>query len=210
MEIPLDARVECQDGLCGRSKFLLVDPCTEKITHVVVKEDSTRKEFIVPLEMISDTVGGKIQMQGSKAELKNLCPFIETRYIEEKVDNKVFAFGGGTYGNGAVYYHPNVTPLVGEVPVEDRQLPEGESAIFRGTRVEAKDGYIGRVDEFVVNPKSGHITSLVMREGHLWGRRDVIIPVSAIKEANEQTVILKLDKKKIEALPTYPLRRRWG
>jgi len=210
MDIPLEAKVECQDGVCGRSKFVLVNPVTEKITHVVVKEYSTNTEFIVPLEMIYETRGGKIQMHGSKTELKNLCPFIETRYIKEKVDNRLLVFGGGTYGNGAVYYHPNVTPLTEEVPVDERQLPEGESAIYRGTRVEATDGYIGHVDEIVVDPKTGNITHLVMREGHLWGRKDVLIPVSAVRKAGEVTVYLKLNKKKVEALPTFPLRRRWA
>jgi hypothetical protein len=34
---------------------------------------------------------------------------------------------------------------------------------------------------FVVDPKTGHITHLVLREGHLWGQRDVAIPVNAIE-----------------------------
>jgi sporulation protein YlmC with PRC-barrel domain len=210
MDIPLEAKVECQDGVCGRSKFVLVNPVTEKITHVVVKEDSTNMEYIVPLEDIFDTVHGKIQLHCSKAEVKKLCPFIETRYIEEKVDDRMFAYGGGIFGNGAVYYHPMVTPLTEEVPVVERQLPEGESAIYRGTRVEATDGYIGRVDEIVVDLKTGNITHFVMREGHLWGRKDVLIPVSAVRKTGEVTVYLKLNKKKVEALPTFPLRRRWA
>ena len=40
MEIPLDAQVECTDGVCGRSVFVLVNPVIEKVTDLVVKEDS--------------------------------------------------------------------------------------------------------------------------------------------------------------------------
>ena len=83
----------------------------------------------------------------------------------------------------------------------------------RGTRVEATDGYVGHVDEFVVNPENGHITHLVMREGHLWGQKDVIIPLSAMgdpRKESEDTVFLKLDKHQIESLPTFPLHRRWA
>jgi len=43
--------------------------------------------------------------------------------------------------------------------------------VRRGTRVEATDGHVGHVDEFVVNPENGHITHSVMREGHLWGKK---------------------------------------
>ena len=80
----------------------------------------------------------------------------------------------------------------------------------RGTRIEAKDGYVGRVDEFVVDRESCHITHLVMREGHLWGQLDVIIPISEMSEIRTDTVFLKLDKHQIESLPTFPIHRRWA
>jgi sporulation protein YlmC with PRC-barrel domain len=112
---------------------------------------------------------------------------------------------------GSYYYLPYVTPeITVQVPVEHRQIPLGELAIRRGTRVEATDGYVGKVDEFVVNPKNSHITHVVMREGHLWGKKDVIIPISAMGETREDTVVLKLDKHQVESLPTFPVNRRWS
>ncbi len=66
------------------------------------------------------------------------------------------------------------------------------------------------VDEFVVNPENGHITHLVMREGHVWGQKDVIIPISAMGEPRQDIVFLKLDKRQIETLPTFPVHRRWS
>jgi len=83
-------------------------------------------------------------------------------------------------------------------------------AIHRGTRVEATDGYVGRIDEFVVNPENGHITYLVMREGPLCGKKDVIIPLSAMDKTRDDTVFLNLDKHQIESLPTFPIQRRWS
>jgi len=53
-----------------------------------------------------------------------------------------------------------------------------------------------------------HITHLVLREGHLWGEKDVTIPVSQIDHIEEGTVHLKLSKPDIEALPAIPVRRR--
>ena len=114
---------------------------------------------------------------------------------------------------GAYYYVPYVTSeTTVQVLVEHQQIPPGELAVRRGTRVEAKDGYVGHVDEFVVNPKNDHITHLVMREGHLWGQKDVIIPVSAMGKHREDTdtVFLKLNKQQIESLPTFPVHRRWS
>jgi uncharacterized protein YifN (PemK superfamily) len=76
--------------------------------------------------------------------------------------------------------------------------------------VEATDGYVGHVDEFVVNPENGHITHLVMREGHLWGKKDVILPLSAMGDTHDDTVFLKLDKHQIASLPIFPVHRRWS
>jgi sporulation protein YlmC with PRC-barrel domain len=45
------------------------------------------------------------------------------------------------------------------------------------------------VDEFVVNPKNGHITHLVMREGHLWGQKDVIIPLALVLRVSIDWII---------------------
>ncbi len=112
---------------------------------------------------------------------------------------------------GSYYYMPFATvDITIYETVEDQQIPLGELAICRGTQVEATDGHVGHVDEFLVNPENSRITHLVMREGHLWGQKDVIIPLSAIDENREDTVFLKLDKEQVEALPTLPVRRLWS
>ena len=41
MEIPLNAQVECTDGICGRTESVLVNPVTDKVTHLVVQEDKS-------------------------------------------------------------------------------------------------------------------------------------------------------------------------
>jgi sporulation protein YlmC with PRC-barrel domain len=69
---------------------------------------------------------------------------------------------------------------------------------------------VGKVDEFLVDLSDGHITHLVLREGHLWGQKDVTIPVSEIQRIEEDTVYLKLDKHSIEKLPGIPVKRRYG
>ena len=210
MEIPLQAQVECTDGVGGRSVYVLINPVIDKVTHLVVREEASNTEYIVPVDLMNETIANTIRLRCSKAELKKMPPFIKTTFIEEKVPNSNFA-SGGTYGLGSYYYLPYVnseTPVY--EAVEQKQIPPGELAVSRGTRVEATDGFVGKVDEFVVNPKNGHITHLVMHEGHLWGRKDVIIPLSAMGNKHDDTVFLKLDKHQIEALPTSPLHRRWA
>ncbi len=213
MEIPLNAQVECTDGACGRSEFVLVNPVIDQVTHLVVKEDSfPNTEYLVPVDFVTETQGDTIRMRCSKAELEKMAPFIKTTFITEDVPVNYSSYAGG-YGDGmgADYYWPYASfDGTVQIPVEHRQIPAGELAVQRGTRVEATDGFVGKVDEFVVNPENGHITHLVMREGHLWGKKDVIIPLSAMGETREDTVFLTLDKHAIESLPTFPLKRRWA
>jgi hypothetical protein len=215
MEIPLQAQVECTDGVCGRSVYVLINPVLDQVTHLVVREDpSPNTEYIVPVDVVSETIADTIQLRCSKAELEKMDPFVKTTFIREKVPERNFGYGGGMIGMGSFYYMPYVTPEITVYETEKtRQIPPGELAVRRGTRVEATDGYVGRVDEFVVNPENGHITHLVMREGHLWGQKDVIIPLSAMgdpRKDREDTVFLKLDKHQIESLPAFPVHRRWA
>ena len=46
-----------------------------------------------------------------------------------------------------------------------------------GASVEATDGQVGRVQEFVIDPQNNRVTHLVLHEGHLWGKKDVTIPL---------------------------------
>ncbi len=216
MEISLNAQVEYTDGLVwhpvGRSVSVLIDPIVDKITHVVVKEtEAPHTEYLVPLELVAETTAENIRLRCNKFELEQFDPFIKTTFIEKTVPASNFGSGGGMYGMGAHYYAPYVTADVTvQVPVEHSQIPPGELAVCRGARVEATDGPVGKVDEFVINPQNGYITHLVMREGHLWEKRDVIIHVSAIGEIREGTVFLNLDQHQVEILPTFPVHRRWS
>ena len=212
MEIPLQAKVECTDGICGTSVYVLINPVIEKVMHLVVQETAApQMEYIVSVDLVSSTKDGSIQLRCTRAELEKMQPFIQTNFVAERVPNIYLGrSGGSTYGMGGSYYWPYVTPEKTVYDfVENSQIPVDELAIQRGTRVEATDGLVGHVDEFVVNPENGFISHLVMREGHLWGQKDILIPLSAITKSGEEAVFLKLDKHQIEALPTFPLRRHF-
>ena len=211
MEIPLQAQVECTDGVCGLSMYVLINPLVDEVTSLVVRETSSNTEYIVPMDVISTTIADTIRLHCTKAELEQMKPFVQTQFVESNVPVGNMGLAGGAYGMGTYYYLPYVTPeLKVKVPVQHRQIPPGELAVRRGTRVEAKDGYVGKVDEFVVSPETGHITYLVMREGHLWGAKNVIIPLSAIDDTGDDTLFLNIDKHQIESLPTFPVHRLWA
>lgn len=211
MEIPLKANVECSDGVYGRSVCVLINPLTEQVTHLVVQETSApHTQYVVPLDGVATVIAGTIQLHYNRAELEKMVPFVQTEYITDR-QPKTDDVYERTFDMAQYYHVPFVVPAqITYVPVQHLEIPPGELAVRRGTRVEATDGPVGRVDEFVVNAKNGAITHLVMREGHPWAPRDVIIPVSDLGETRKEVVYLKLDRRQVEALPSFPLHRHWA
>jgi hypothetical protein len=209
MEIPLNAQVKCTDGTIGRSVSVLINPVFEELTHLVVRENLSLAEHLVPIEFVSGTSNDVIELSCNKAQFKLLDPFIKKEYIENNVPYTDSRASNMAYGQGT-YFWPYVTSdLKVKVSVEQKAIPPEELALRRGARVEATDGYIGKVDEFLVDKEKCHITHMVLRKGHLWGQKEVIIPISAMKVREENTVLLKLSKQQVESLPTFPINRRW-
>ncbi len=77
---------------------------------------------------------------------------------------------GGRLGGGGPVHHL----------VTYDKVPLGEVAIRRGERVHAIDGEIGRVEGLVVDPADHEVTHVLLQEGHLWGRRQVAIPIGEV------------------------------
>lgn len=199
MEIPIDAEVRIADGPFGRSTYIILNPATDTVTHVVVKGGtSPHTEFVVPIEWITESKPGVIQLRCTQEELESMDSFSEVEFIRADIPHQVV---------GSTMLQPYAVPQKEMVTEEHERIPPGELAVRRGTRVDASDGHIGHVNEFLVDPLNGHITHLVLREGHLWGQKDVTIPVAQIDRIGEGTVHLKLDKRAVERLPAIPVHR---
>jgi sporulation protein YlmC with PRC-barrel domain len=199
MDMPLNVEVYCVDGLCGQSKEVILDRNTEEVTHLVVKEKhSPHAELLVPIDLITETTPHMIRLRCAKGELADLQPSTKVEVIEEKIP----------YYVPDPYLMPIEIPETNWVAVKRESIPPGEVAVRQGACVEATDGHVGRLDEFLVDPVTEQVTHLVMREGHLWGQRDVTIPVSEIDRLGENTLYLKLNKDQVEALPSTPIGLR--
>jgi len=204
MDIPLDVKVYGSDGHIGRSEYIVVNPVTEEATHVVVSDDSYHHvEHLVPVKHIQDSDSDMIRLDCTSQEVTKMEPFEELEFIQTTISNR------HPSGPISAYAWPYVTGIQGPhfVSLVHRHIPPYQREIRRGAHVHASDGRIGQVEELVVDSETLHITHLVMREGHLWGKKEVLIPVTEIETIEENNVYLKLDKLEIETLPTFPLHR---
>ena len=199
MDMPLNVEVYCADGLCGHSKEVAMDRETEQVTHLVVKEKgSPRTELLVPVDLVTETTPHAIRLRCAKKELAELQPLLKVEVVEETAP----------YYVSDLYVVPIEVPETKWVTVKREAIPAGEVAVRQGARVEATDERVGRLDEFLVDPVTEQVTHLIMRKGHLWGQRDVTIPVSEIDHLEENAIYLKLNKGQVEALPSVPTSLR--
>lgn len=206
-EIPLDAKVICLDGECGKSSHIIIEKDTKKVTHIVVKVSDMLDvlRYLVPIEAVARSSAEAMELSCTKAELRMMRPFTEMRFFNASTskyepienfdemamnqNNSYLMWADPLYGNNLI-----------SMPMEAELIPEGEFAIHRGASIEATDGHIGKVEEFLIDSNDKHLTHLVLQEGHFWHKRDLTLPISAISSMDEEHIYLNLDKEAVKSL----------
>jgi sporulation protein YlmC with PRC-barrel domain len=200
MDIPINAEVHCADGNCGKSTYVIINPVKEKVTHLVVNSNSLLpEEHLVPIDYVIESTPETISLRCTKQDIEQMPAFVVTEFIPS---------GLASIGADPYLMWPYAVPESTVIPLEHKQVPPGELALHRGAQIIARDGHIGKIDEFLVDPVSDEITHLIVREGGIWMPRDVTIPVSAIQHIEERKVYLGLDKEEIRRLPAIPISQR--
>jgi sporulation protein YlmC with PRC-barrel domain len=207
-EFVIGAEASCTDGPCGRVTRVVVDPVAETVTHLVVNAHHLEgPPRLVPLHLVQ---GGlqHVQLSCSRAEFEQLDPAQEAQFAPE--------LGGYTaYGPGEVLTWPyyglgggigmGVGTGVDPSPVvREDAVPPGEVSVRRGDPVYATDGPIGRVQGLVIDRTSHHVTHVLLQEGHLWGRKDVAIPITAVARTDDG-ITLSISKEQVKDLPSVSI-----
>jgi sporulation protein YlmC with PRC-barrel domain len=119
-----------------------------------------------------------------------------------------YGLGMGSGGLGVVGGMGAETAAAPRAVTYDR-LPMGEVAVRRGEQVHATDGDIGRVQGLVIDPRDHHVTHVLLQEGHLWGRKEVAIPIGAVAGADDG-IQLSITKQEVRDLPSVDVDHREG
>jgi len=201
MDISINARVKGTDGDCGQITCVIFNPITDEMSHIVVKEDAfPYEERSVPAKYIQQADPNVVNLNCTIEEFSAMETYMKHEYLE--LDKSY-----GTYTPGHYAFLPFLSPVEDDyVDIEHESIPAGELSIRRGAEVNAVNGHIGKVDEFLVEPTKSQITHIIVKEGHLWNQKDVTIPVSKIDHVDDNVVYLKIDKSSIANLPTIPVR----
>jgi len=191
-EIPLKAKVQCSDTSCGKSTNVILNPDTHQVTYVAIKDKTLpdNPTRMVPIEKVEKATPEQIALNCTREEVADMEPYIVTKMIEESIP--------GIDHDGSMRSHA----------VQVNQVPDYEMSISPGMKIKASDHTVGKLDELVIDPQSGAITHVQMREGHLFGKKDVTIPVADVDWTDGETIFLTIDKKAVEALPAVPVKRK--
>jgi len=204
-QFTLGAKTHCSDGACGEVRRLVIDPAADTVTHLVVQPGHRREDArLVPVGLVEATAR-EVRLRCTRAEFDKLD------YAEER---DLVGGGGGSLGGGLEYsasgeayapVGPDELVDVGPQPVQPKTIvqdviPKGEVQLRPGDSVHAVDGQIGRVQGFLVDPGDHRVSHVLLQEGHLWGRKEVAIPVSAVTGV-EDGIRLNITKQQVENLP---------
>jgi len=196
-EFTLGARASCSDGFCGVVSRTILDPAARTVTHLVIGPRHGAGGRLVPLDL-AEAEAGEIRLRCTLEEFGRFEPAEEVGLAEEVQrygDVGSMGMGGSVSGMGIGTGLGYRTPLVIE-----HAVPLGETEVERHESVHAVDGHIGQVEGFVVDPADHKVTHVLLKEGHLWGRREVAIPVSAVASV-DAGIRLNITKKQVEDLP---------
>ena len=201
MNLPINAKVYCQDKLCGRAQAVLLDPKSDIVTHVILKESvNSHAERLVPIDMIVSSLADNILLKLTTTMLQKLPTLYDVEYIQVNVPHLLEV-------SDLSYIEPVVVPEKIFIQEKNYHIPTNELPVTRGTRVHSADRYtIGSVDEFLIDPNGGQVTHLILRKRHIFGQEDVCIPVADLEKITEGDILLKIDKKDLNQLPAIPAR----
>jgi uncharacterized protein YrrD len=196
---PVNAQVECVDGHGGRSTHLIVNPVTRLITHIVVEIGLLKKaDHLVEIAHVASATHDTIRLNCTRGELAAMPLFTDTQYVRTEVPHP-----------DAVAYHPFVTFSSANAPEIDQHIPRGELAVSRGTQVEALDGHVGTISEFVLDAETDCITHIVVRMGSWFNRHELTVPVSVIDRIVGDTLRLKPTRAELQHLPDLEVERKY-
>jgi hypothetical protein len=210
----MGSEVRCGDEVCGTLRRVVVDPVARTLTHLVVEPKHRERDgHLVPIDLVSGS-GPQIELSCSLADFEKLEPAQELRFLPgargqwgyEQEDMLSMPYYGLGVGGGA-----GLVGMAGEAVRADtghvssyEHVPAGEVQVRRGEHVHATDGTIGRVQGLVIDPGDHRVTHVLLDEGHLWGLKQVAIPIGSVTGV-EGGVQLNLTKDQVRDLPAVEL-----
>lgn len=216
MRLQLGTKVHCTDEEFGELSDIVIDPIGRNVTHLVVQpQHQHHLARLVPIALANagDGPDAAITLGCSADHVRQLEAVHEFAYLrmgDAPVEDPNWEVGVEDvlalpyFDSSGFVISPSLDPHYG---VTYDRIPKGEVEIRRDSGVVSKDDHdIGRIDGFLVDGED-QITHMVLRRGHLWGEREITVPIGAVARVMTDAVTLSLTREEVGDLPAVPVRR---
>ena len=207
----IGADASCSDGACGHVSRIIVNPVAREVTHLVVDQKHRNgPDRLVPVDLVKATTG-QLRLRCTLAEFQALRPAQQTEVVPDLDPT-------GPHGSPLSVNFLPASPGVllrlndygpgrpkGPQEVTVDSVPSGEVDIRRELTVCATDGEIGQVQGLVVEPGGHHVTHVLVQLGHMWGRKEVAVPIGNVMKLGTLLIRLSLTKQQVKDLPSVDI-----
>lgn len=219
--------VVSNDGPWGQLDDFIVDPTNWHVTHLAVQpRRHHERSHLVAVSSVA-ACDETLELTLSAHEIQDAPLFEITEFV--KMDHpECFDDGWTTDANPVTAwpYYPHIGLMAAGdegigfasgysstrpstlqyVATTFEHLPDQEIAVRRSSHVISSDNHnIGTVDGFILD--DGDITHLVLDQSHMWRHREITIPISHVRKADKDRVLLDAMSDAIGAFPSIRFHR---
>ena len=220
------AKLGASDGEIGHVKDFYFEDQNWVVRYLVADTGSWlagRKVLISPHAFGSLHQAGKLLVVNlTRKQIEDSPSFESHKPVSRQYEEEYYRYygwpyywqGDGLWGmSGFPILELPTKPLPSEAATASGPLPERTDAHLRSTQavngyhLQASDGIIGHVCDFMMDAQSWAIRQLVIKTGHRFSGKEVQIPTRAVDRISypDSTVFVNLTKEAVQQSPAHQL-----
>jgi len=208
-------KLNSSDGDIGEIEDFYFDDQSWNIRYLVAETGTWLKERQVLISPYSidrlDLDDGIIIVNLTRKQIEDSPPIERHRPVSRQFETEYYTYYGWPYywsgdaifglgGNPMDYTDATAVRKVNEEQHLRDDTHLRSTLAVAGYEIEASDGTVGRVTDFLVDDKTWAIQELVVEAGHWYSGKEILIPTDKVKSIsyNESKIHASLTKKDIE------------
>ena len=222
MEFEEGARIFTSTGEeIGRLSRIVIDPRTNEVTHLVLREGQFGTEDrVLPAGWVTSANKKRIELQEAEIDSADLPLFEEEHYVV--TNERDLASSERRWGIPGLFWNPPVNSgLAGTAPTGEtahrydaftsqpytqeisQNIPEGTVAFKEGARVVTADGeHVGSVERVIMDPAGRRATHFLVSRG-LFLKERKLVTTNWVNVLGEDEVHLAIRSELLDRLPSY-------
>ena len=220
-------KLEARDGELGKIKEFYFDDHYWTIRYLVVDTGNwlTERQVLISPHALSavNKDARNIAINLTKKQIEDSPPLDSDKPVSRQFEEKYYGYyswpmyWAGSYVWGAYPYIPHNDEKPPQTPKGEKKWdPHLRSTrAVTGYNIQAMDGEIGHVDDFIVDEETWEIRYLIIDTGNWWSGKKILISPRWIKRISwsEAKVFVDLSRATIKQSPEYsegsPLSREY-